>query len=349
MFFNPRAVALVLAAVISGFTTAFLSLLKSADGVELLVAFSISFSAAFVFVYFAFEFLIFREINKIYSVIEKVKKKDFKISAKKVNYSANPLSKINEEIYTYATKKQQEIDELKKLEVYRREFLADVSHELKTPIHAAQGFVHTLLDGAMEDTEVAERFLTKAAKSLDGLNVLVQDLIALSQMETGETKMHLQDFDILNLAKEVVEQLEGKASKRDIKLKIEPNDKPVWVSADKQRINQVFINLVDNAIKYGEEKGSVEIIFSKEKESISVSVKDDGPGIPPEHLNRIFERFYRIEKSRNKDKGGSGLGLAIVEHIIEAHNSKVSVTSKIGKGTTFSFKLKKGQKQMETV
>jgi two-component system, OmpR family, phosphate regulon sensor histidine kinase PhoR len=199
--------------------------------------------------------------------------------------------------------------------------------------------VHTLLDGAMDDENVKEKFLKKAAKSLDGLNILVQDLLLLSQIETGELKMQFVSFDIQKLCEEVVEQLEHKAEKRDVKLRLK-SFYGVIVKGDKMRIYQVIVNLVDNAIKYG--GNSVEIAIERNKDQVEIAVSDNGVGIQQEHLKRIFDRFYRIEKSRNRDKGGTGLGLSIVKNVIDAHNSKIQVQSKIGKGTTFAFKLQVG-------
>jgi two-component system phosphate regulon sensor histidine kinase PhoR len=333
MFFSPKGIAFVLAGSVAIITTAFLSLVKDTPGTALFVSFSIAFASSFLLFYFSLEFLVFREINKIFSLIDKVKKKDFKLPRKQIFIDTNPLKRLNEEIFTYATKKQQEIDELKKLETFRKEFLANVSHELKTPIFAAQGFIHTLIDGAVDDKNVRDKFLDKAARSLDGLDALVQDLLTLSQMETGDIKMRYEKFDIRQLTTEVFEQLEEKAEAKRVRLKLErKTPEPVWAFADAQRISQVLTNLIDNAIKYGREDGKVLVSFDWDKEYLLVAVKDDGPGIEPEHLKRIFERFYRIEKSRSKDRGGTGLGLAIVKHIIEAHKSKVSVTSKMGKG-----------------
>jgi two-component system phosphate regulon sensor histidine kinase PhoR len=298
-------------------------------------------------IFLALEFLVFKEINEISSLLEKIKKKDYNINQKysgDPEETSNPLTLIKREIGDFAENKQKEINELKKLETFRREFLADVSHELKTPIFAAQGFVHTLLDGAIEDLEVRDRFLYKAAHSLDGLNVLVEDLITISQLEIGEIKMQHQNFDIFKLTEDIFEQLEKSAKDKSAKLKFyKYSPKSCYVFADKMRIGQVMTNLIVNAIKYGKEKGTVLVSFTVEDNNVFVSVKDDGPGIEEKHLNRIFERFYRIEKSRSKDKGGSGLGLAIVKHILEAHKSKVFVSSKTGEGTIFSFKLKKGK------
>ena len=275
-------------------------------------------------------------------MLDKLKKKDFKQFVKKIKGSGEQYSKINQELFNFVSKKEDEIDELKKLEVYRREFLADISHELKTPIFAAQGFIHTLLDGAINDKANREKFLTKAAKNLDGLEALVQDIILLSQMETGELKMVIEPFDISNLIKDIFEQVEDRAEKKDTKLSLIANEKHIIVLGDPFRIKQVILNLVDNSIKYGSENGEVQVELERDKDNILISIKDDGPGIAPEHLSRIFDRFYRVEKSRSKERGGSGLGLSIVQKVIESHQSKVSVISKIGKGTTFSFKLKSG-------
>lgn len=351
MFINSKGVALLLATCISVITTAFLSLVDGVTGSAMLVAFVLAFSSSYLLINIVLEFLIFKEINQIYTLLEKLKKKDFSfidLSKKKVK-TFNPLKRINQEIYSYAEVKQREIDELKKLEVFRREFLADVSHELKTPIFAAQGFIHTLLDGAVEDGEVRYKFLEKAAKSLDGLDLLVQDLLTLSHIETGEIKMHMDHFNLYDLTKEVFEQLEGKAGKKNIRVRFAAgSSERVYVYADYQRIYQVMVNLLSNAIKYTNEGGYVEVGFTAGKKVIRVYVKDNGKGIPAEHINRIFERFYRVEKSRSKDKGGSGLGLAIVKHILEGHHSKIQVSSSVGKGSVFSFKLQKGEAKQGT-
>ena len=286
--------------------------------------------------------MILREINKLYKMLDKLKKKDFKQFVKKIKGSGEQYSKINQELFNFVSKKEDEIDELKKLEVYRREFLADISHELKTPIFAAQGFIHTLLDGAINDKANREKFLRKAAKNLDGLEALVQDIILLSQMETGELKMIIEPFDINSLIKDVFEQVEDKAEKKDTKLSLDSEYNKVIVLGDPFRLKQAILNLVDNAIKYGNEKNHINLLVEKEKDHVHISIIDEGPGIAPEHLSRIFDRFYRIEKSRSKERGGSGLGLSIVQKVIEAHHSKMTVTSKIGKGTIFAFKLKSG-------
>lgn len=339
MVYSSRVLALLLALCVSLITTLFLTLFESVGTNALVVTFFISFSVSYILAFVILEFLIFREINKIYKLMEKLKKKELSGLGKQKSGVLNPLEKINEEIFSFAQLKQKEIDELKKLEAFRKEFIADVSHELKTPIFAAQGFVHTLLDGAVNDKAVRGKFLKKAAKSLDGLDALVQDLLTLSHIETGQIKMHFESFDLHKLTEEVFEQLEDKAESRNITLKIEGDRQKIQVYADWQRIFQVMTNLVSNAIKHSFEGGEVVVSFESSKKYVTVHVKDHGEGIPPEHLARIFERFYRVDKSRSREKGGTGLGLSIVKHILENHGTKAEVESTLNKGSDFSFKL----------
>jgi two-component system, OmpR family, phosphate regulon sensor histidine kinase PhoR len=338
MVYSARILALLLAATIAIVTTLFLSLVQGTGWDVLLVALIISFSAAYILIFVVLEFLIFREINKIYKMMGKLRKKELSGISNEKSGVLNPLQNINEEIFSFATLKQKEIDELRKLEAFRKEFIADVSHELKTPIFAAQGFVHTLLDGAVNDKNVRNKFLKKAAKSLDGLDALVQDLLTLSQIETGDIKMHFEHVDMNRLCQEVIDQFEEKAERKKIGLHLIKSSKSL-VHADWQRITQVMTNLVSNAINYTPEGGSVEISFEVGKKNISTFVKDTGEGIPAPHFTRIFERFYRVEKSRSREKGGTGLGLAIVKHILEGHGSKADVESTVGRGSVFSFKL----------
>lgn len=342
MSLNPRVIALLLAFLISALTVVFLTFVEGVTYNMLFVVAVSSFAVSFFLVLYAVELLVFREVNKMYKTIHKLKIRDFTISRKAIIKNSNPFKKLNDEIFVYVARKQKEIEELKRLELFRREFLADVSHELKTPIFAAQGFIHTLIDGAVDDVKVRDKFLAKAAKSLDGLDALVKDLVALSQLETGEIKMHFERIDILQVITEVMEQLEKMAHNKDITFRLKTNRVgPYWVKADPQRITQVITNLIENAIKYGNDRGKVNVVLEEDKKHVLIAVRDDGPGIPPEHLSRIFERFYRVDKSRSKDRGGTGLGLAIVKHILNAHKSKITVMSRVDKGTTFSFKLDK--------
>lgn len=344
MTLSPRWIALILAALITTFTVIFLSFVPEATFSSLFVAGLSSFFTSFFFTFYTVDYLVFKEVNEIYASIKKLKIKDFDISRKNLIKSVNPLKKLNREISNYVSKKQAEIEELKRMELFRREFLADVSHELKTPIFAAQGFVHTLLDGAIDDPDVAIRFLKKAAKSLDGLDALVRDLVVLSQVETGDLKMQLEVVDIRQITHDIFDQLENKATKRGMKMKTKMKGvDDCLVMADEQRIRQVMTNFIDNAIKYGKDNGKIIVNFEDNKKTLQISVEDDGPGIPPEDVPRLFERFYRVDKSRSRERGGTGLGLAIVKHILNAHQSVVSVTSKLEKGTRFTFHLEKAE------
>jgi two-component system phosphate regulon sensor histidine kinase PhoR len=307
---------------------------------------TIGFLTCFIFggilIYFALDYLVFQEVNSLYDRIKQIKKKDFSVTPRKqLVEKENPIELLKKELNVYVATKEGEVQDLKKAAKYRQEFLADVSHELKTPIFAAQGFVHTLLDNPDEDLEIRMKFLEKAAKSLDGLDSLVQDLLTVSQIETGAIKIERKKINLRPLIEEIFEQVEAKAKKRDVKLKLIAPKGEIQVKADTQRISQVIMNLVVNAIKYGNEKGLVQIIITEKKKAYTVSVVDNGPGIAEEHLHRIFERFYRVDKSRAKNSGGTGLGLSIVKHIVQAHNSKISVQSEENKGTRFEFKLEK--------
>lgn len=345
---TARAVAILLALSVAGITAAFLSLMEQdASGMAVLLAFLVAFASTYLLSFITLEFFIFREINQINEVLQKLRKKDLSfLKDEGVVNSNNPLRRINQEIFNYAELKQREIDELKRMADFRREFLADVSHELKTPIFAAQGYIYTLLDGADKDENVRERFLQKAAKSLDGLDVLVQDLLVLSQLENKQVKMLYSYFNLAELVREVFDQAEGRAEGKNIELRY-ASDFPeqLWVWADKQRIQQVVTNLTANAIKYANEDPQqaswVEAAVREDGDRVSVQIRDNGRGISPEHLGRIFERFYRVDKSRAKVSGGSGLGLSIVKHILEAHKTSIDVQSEVGKGSVFSFRLKK--------
>lgn len=348
MVYSSRVLALLLALCIALITTLFLSLFESVNASALLVAFFISFSVSYLLIFVVLEFLIFRELNKIYKLVGKLKKKELSGLDKEKPNALNPLKEINDDIYSFAELKQKEIDELKKLEAFRKEFIADVSHELKTPIFAAQGFVHTLLDGAVNDKAVRTKFLKKAAKSLDGLDILVQDLLTLSHIETGQIKMHFESVDLYKLTQEVFEQFEDKADKRDVQLRIENPGQKVFVHADWQRMSQVMTNLISNAIKHSNDGSEVVVSFDVSKKNIVTKVRDFGEGISSEHLHRIFERFYRVDKSRSREKGGTGLGLAIVKHVLDGHNTRAEVESTPGKGSEFSFKLPRAKSEFDT-
>ncbi|TYZ09642.1 two-component sensor histidine kinase [Hymenobacter lutimineralis] len=341
---SSRAIAILLALLVASVLTTFAWIGPTLSFREACLGAGITVAACFLLVYLSFEALIFREVNNIYAGLEHVKRKEFRRLSNKFLFRPEPLKRIRDEILDMAVRKQEEIDELKRLQVLRREFLADVSHELKTPIFAAQGFVHTILDDDEMDELTRRKFLRKAADSLDALDALVQDLVTISQLEKGVVRMRRQRFDVAQLIQDIFEQLELKAKQRRVHLHLEPATLPangMWVLADRNRIRQVLINLIDNAIKYGREDGHVTVTLHQAPKNVRIEVHDDGSGIAKEHQSRIFERFYRIDKSRSRDSGGSGLGLAISKHIVEAHKSTIKVRSESGQGTTLEFKLPK--------
>jgi len=244
------------------------------------------------------------------------------------------------EVQTYASKQIQEIDRLKEMEQYRKEFLGNVSHELKTPIFNIQGYVLTLLDGAVDDPDINRKYLERTEKSINRLISIVEDLETISRHEAGEMKLEFENFNIVNLVEEVFEAQEIRAKKRGIHLAFDKNHKkPIMVFADKMKIFQVLTNLVANSIYYGKPEGKTIISFSKTKEKVFIEIQDNGIGIAEDDIPRIFERFYRVDKSRSREQGGTGLGLAIVKHIIEAHRESIRVKSKLNKGSSFIFSL----------
>tara|TARA_B100001778_G_scaffold204339_2_gene168857 strand:+ start:458 stop:1417 length:960 start_codon:yes stop_codon:yes gene_type:complete len=236
-----------------------------------------------------------------------------------------------------------EINVLKDQANYRREFLGNISHELKTPLFTIQGYILTLLEGAMKDKNVRDRYLKRAAKGVDRLISIVKDLDLITQFESGIKTVDKSKFDINELVDNVFELLEFESEKNNITLKSEENlNNPIYAYADQERIIQVLTNLVVNSIKYGTENGFTKVVVEDyNKEKVLIKVIDNGEGIEEEHLPRLFERFYRIDKNRSRKKGGSGLGLSIVKHIIEAHQQQIFVKSEIGSGTEFSFTLDK--------
>ncbi len=237
------------------------------------------------------------------------------------------------------SKKEVEIQTLKTLEKYRREFFGNVSHELKTPIFNIQGYVETLIDGALYDKTVNKKYLKRTSKSIDRLIYIIKDLESISQLESEELNLEISDWKLKTLIAEVLEQFEIKAKKKKIKLLHDKKSTNVMVRGDKDKISQVLSNLISNSIKYGKHGGVTKLGLYQTSEKSMVFIKDNGIGIAEKNINRLFERFYRVDKSRSREQGGTGLGLAIVKHIIEAHNQVVNVKSKVGKGTEFSFSI----------
>ena len=246
-------------------------------------------------------------------------------------------------IRQYDDDQKSEISEMKKQETFRREFIGNLAHELKTPLFTSESYILTLLDGAIDDEEVNKKYLKIAGKAIHRLNLIVKDLDLITKIESGESEIQRTDFDIINLAQNTLEMLEITASKKNIKLLLEFNDKlPLRVNADNEKIQQVLTNLVENSIKYGKENGTTELVIQELTENkIIVRVTDNGLGIEEKHFNRLFERFYRVDQSGSRKGGGSGLGLAIVKHIMDAHDEKIYIESEFGVGSEFSFTLEK--------
>ncbi len=254
------------------------------------------------------------------------------------------LPEINKILIEWEQGNKDEIVHLKELESFRKEFLGNVSHELKTPIFTIQGYIHTLIDGGIEDQEINMLYLQKAGKSIDRLISIVDDLESISKLEAGELILENRTFDIHELVLDVMESLELKAKENNITLSLKEEETgKVYVYADKDRIRQVLVNLLVNSIKYGKRGGATEVDIDQHDDDVVIEVKDNGIGIEKHHLSRLFERFYRVDKSRSREQGGTGLGLAIVKHIMEAHAQKINVESTPGIGTTFTFTLKKSR------
>lgn len=300
-----------------------------------IIVFFISFP---VFLFSVERFIAFR-ISLIYKLISNLKiDKDLK-QALGNTISDDPIKQIEKEVTEWAQSKTVEIETLKKNAQYRKEFLGNLSHELKTPLFNIQGYVQSLIDGGAQDPEITERFLNKAQKNIDRLCTLVADVDVISKLDTGEMPLNYSTFDLTSLVREVSITLDEKAKAKNITIEMGTGDRQM-VHADKERIVQVMINLIDNSIKYGREGGKTRIKFYELGKELLVEVTDDGIGISEEHIPRLFERFYRVDRSR-KSSSGSGIGLAIVKHIIQAHHQTINVRSAINVGTTFAFTLQK--------
>ncbi len=278
------------------------------------------------------------EIQLIINIMRGIRKNQFNTSAE-IKLPGN-LNELEVEIHKMYRKIENDIDRLKKLEKVRTEFLGNVSHELRTPIFAIQGYIETLLNGAIDDKKVNRTFLEKANQHVNNLNNLLNDLIDISMIESKQMKMSLRYFKLTPFIENIISEFKESAEKKNLELNLLEINPELEVFGDKERLKQVMINLITNAIKYTE-KGKVEVGAEEFDKNVRVFVKDTGIGIPEKDLNRIFERFYRVDKNRSREMGGTGLGLAIVKHIVEAHNSKIEVKSQLGIGSEFYFFLKK--------
>lgn len=273
-----------------------------------------------------------KKINLLYRTIH---------TQKILNEPIYDLDKVEKEVQQWVKEKQIEIEHLKDTEKFRREFIGNVSHELKTPIFNIQGYVLTLLEGALEDEQINRKYLQRTQKSVERMITIVEDLSNISNMESSPETLKTKKFDIVSCALSVLESLEYKAKKSDITLRFDKEYDPIFVEANESKISQVFVNLVNNSIVYGRDNGVTKIkIFDLETE-VLIEVSDNGIGIEEEDISRLCERFYRVDSARSIDKGGTGLGLSIVKHIIESHQQTFNIRSTVGVGSTFSFTLQK--------
>lgn len=344
-FEKPQVLALVIALIIGGLMAILLFLINTLVNPNLPAYFIIASTAflmlvTYVLVRYSVQFFIYNKVKVIFKNIYDLKVGSEKDESNRVR-STN-LDRVSKEVAAWANRRQAEILELQERETFRREFIGNVSHELKTPIFNIQGYLLTLLDGAMDDPDINRKYLKRANKSVDRMISIIEDLDIISNLEAKRVQLIVTSVDLVELVKEVFEFLEEQAESKHIRLKLYTNyDKPIRVEADRSKIEQVLVNLISNAIKYGRKKGTVEVRFFDMPNQILTEVSDDGIGIPEEDMARIFERFYRVDKSRSREAGGTGLGLSIVKHIMEAHKGTIQVQSSEDSGSTFSFTLKK--------
>ena len=306
-----------------------------------IVSLLIIFSGSYGLILFTLEKFIYRKIKLIYKLIHQTKATKKEEVYFKYILPQKSIDEVREDVEKWGEKRNEEIELLKKNEAYRKEFLQNLAHEFKTPIFAIQGYVDTLLNGAMEDMVIRKKFLENAAKNVDRLVNLMNDLDEISTLERGEQLLYKQNFIIQDLIREIFESLSIKTHNKNIRTSIKKGcESPITVFADKEKIRMVLINLVENATKYGKPGGSiVASVYKIDEKNMLIEISDDGIGIEEEHLMRIFERFYRTDAARSRDKGGTGLGLAICKHIIEAHGQSVHVRSTPDVGTTIGFTL----------
>lgn len=307
------------------------------------------FITGFGITYVAFRFtvnrFIYDKIKLVYKTIHQLKLGQKKAGLKKkIETGEDIIADVNREVLEWASDQNKEIDDLKNMEAYRREFIGNLAHELKTPIFNIQGYISTLIDEeetSDEEVDIRQKYLRNAEKNIERMINLIHDLDTVSKLESAMIHLEIEKFDIVEVAREVLELQEMRAKERNIRIQLKDAYTPIYVMGDVHNIRQVLTNLIVNSIIYGNEGGTTKISFYDMDENILTEVADDGPGISEEHLSRLFERFYRVDKSRSRNQGGTGLGLAIVKHIIEAHRQTINVRSKPGKGATFSFTLKK--------
>jgi two-component system phosphate regulon sensor histidine kinase PhoR len=339
---SPGRLAFLTALVLAGFVALLSLLLDPIWYIPILEFFVVLLLGYWIF-YYVLKHFIYRKIKLIYKIIYQTKATKRETFFNQKILPQKSIEEVNKDVEAWAFEKKGEIELLQKNEQFRKEFLQNLSHELRTPIFTIQGYIQSLLGNISEEEQVRERFLQNAAKGVHRLVQLVDDLDQISKLESGQATIQLSSFIIQDLVKDVYEELMLKAKERAVILEIKKGtESPLWVEADKEKIRRVLINLVENAIKYGKASGHVITgCYLMDGQHIYIEVSDDGYGIEERHLSRIFERFYRVDKSRNRQIGGTGLGLAIVKHIVEAHGQTINVRSKPEVGASFGFTLAK--------
>ncbi len=342
----PKKIALFIASITTFFVTILYTFifLFFYEKQFYIVPFVVTDISIFIFVYFisviTIQNFIYEKIRLIYKNIRSLKLQ--KGEKPDLNKRSDILKEVNQEVEDWGKKHITEISTLKDRETFRKEYIGNISHELKNPIFNIQGYVYTLIDGAKEDHELLDKYLKRTAKNIDRIITIIQDLDTISELEIKDIKPDFKIFDFLHTAKEVMELFEEKAKRKNVTLFFrEKYSGHRKVIGDEHRIKQVMVNLVDNAVKYSFDGGKIKISIFDMDQNYLVEVTDEGSGIAKEDLPRIFERFYRTDKARSREKGGTGLGLAIVKHIVEAHNQTINVRSSLGVGSTFAFTLKK--------
>lgn len=292
----------------------------------------------YILLKYSIERFIYEKIRLIYKTISNQKIGQ----SKKIYNRQQSIENVYADVEKWAKEQQTQIEQLKKMQQYRQEFIGNVSHELKTPIFNIQGYVLTLLDGGLEDSQINREYLLRTEKSINRMISIIEDLEAISRLESGELQLEYKKIDLISMTKDVIEFFEMKANAKSINVHLSKHhEKPVFVMADKESLRQILTNLIDNSIKYGKEYGTTKISFFDMDENMLIEITDNGIGIEKQYIPRLFERFYRVDKSRSREQGGSGLGLAIVKHLIEAHNQTINVRSTPNIGTTFAFTMKK--------
>ncbi len=337
---SPQKLAAFNALILSCINSLFSLLLHSKWYIALII-FIVSFLVSYALIIATLQYFIYRKIKLIYKLIYQTKANKKEAFFYKKILPQRSIDKVQEDVSKWALKKSSQIELLQKNEQFRKEFLSNLAHELRTPIFTIDGYIQTLLGGALEDKAVNKKFLNGAAKGMERLIQLTEDLDQITRLESGQSQLEKSNFQIQELIKDIFEEMELIAQQKNISLSFKKGtENSLQVFADRQKIKQVLVNLIENAIKYGNLNGQlIAGCYTIDDEHAYIEISDNGPGIDSIHLPRVFERFYRVDSNRSRELGGTGLGLAIVKHIIEAHGQTVNVRSKVGVGSSFGFML----------